>query len=349
VASRSLLLVVSLFVATWAHRGPLQVWDRWDSIWFLRIAEHGYQWSLHGKPATAFFPLYPLLIRAGTLCGVPALAVAIIISNLAFAGVLFYLYRLNAPRLGRRAVRISLWIVALFPTAVFTAAPYSESLFLLCAVLSLTAAEARHGPLSGTWTAVAIATRSVGVALIPALLLAVGLRHVRSWIVAGMLVAAVAAGYGMYLVQHSISLTAPLHAQIAWHRSLTFPWTGFVASLTWLIQQGPDHLPWAVENLLGMVVTVGFLGITVRAWRDLSSPSRAYCFAMWMMLLCTPEWRDGYYAPFSSMDRFVLALFPLAGWAATRLESSRLRATLAVQAALLLCATGVHLSGGWVG
>src|SRR6266542_5884552 len=33
------------------------VWARWDSVFFLRIAEHGYETLT--RSATAFFPLYP--------------------------------------------------------------------------------------------------------------------------------------------------------------------------------------------------------------------------------------------------------------------------------------------------
>src|ERR687897_1030699 len=33
---------------------------RWDSVWFLRIADTGYGDS---SPRAAFFPLYPLLVR----------------------------------------------------------------------------------------------------------------------------------------------------------------------------------------------------------------------------------------------------------------------------------------------
>ena len=36
------------------------VWARWDSGWFLRIAEHGY----HTGAETAFYPLYPALLAA---------------------------------------------------------------------------------------------------------------------------------------------------------------------------------------------------------------------------------------------------------------------------------------------
>src|SRR5512132_623613 len=40
---------------------------RWDSVWYLRIADSGYGDS---APRAAFFPLYPLLIRSlGTLLG----------------------------------------------------------------------------------------------------------------------------------------------------------------------------------------------------------------------------------------------------------------------------------------
>lgn len=36
------------------------VWTRWDSVWFLSIAEHGYRVPSHA--VTAFYPLYPATI-----------------------------------------------------------------------------------------------------------------------------------------------------------------------------------------------------------------------------------------------------------------------------------------------
>ncbi|HEX4678481.1 MAG TPA: hypothetical protein VH210_04625 [Gaiellaceae bacterium] len=38
----------------------IDLWGRWDGGWFARIAQHGYE-----QPhfTTAFFPLYPLLVR----------------------------------------------------------------------------------------------------------------------------------------------------------------------------------------------------------------------------------------------------------------------------------------------
>ncbi len=39
----------------------LDAWQRWDADWFLRIAGEGYD---PGNGSAAFFPLYPLLVRA---------------------------------------------------------------------------------------------------------------------------------------------------------------------------------------------------------------------------------------------------------------------------------------------
>ena len=38
----------------------LLMWVRWDALWYLKIAEHGYTQI----NALAFFPTYPMLIRA---------------------------------------------------------------------------------------------------------------------------------------------------------------------------------------------------------------------------------------------------------------------------------------------
>ena len=49
------------------------VWARWDSVWFLRIAEHGY--DVASGAAAAFYPLYPLSLagsRAGRSSSWPA-------------------------------------------------------------------------------------------------------------------------------------------------------------------------------------------------------------------------------------------------------------------------------------
>jgi hypothetical protein len=349
-------------VVLW-QRTPLFVWDQWDSRWYLGIASHGYRWSLNGKPSLAFLPLYPMLIHTLARNTPNAEIAAICISSAAFAGASFYLYRFTAPDWGEAAATRSVWLLALFPTAFVTFAPYTEGLWLLCAAGALYHARQGQPLRSGLWTAAAILTRSTGLILIPVLIVCfwsrrdlgrpeptfdVKARAARLFTAIGPPLLAVS-GYAGYLASQHLSLLQVLSAQRAWHRALAWPWTGFTTSLSWLATQGLSHPAWAVENVLQLAVTVIFLGLTAAAWTKLSSVVRIYCAGFWLLVLTSPQWLDGFYAPLSSMDRFVLALFPLAGWAACRLSARRFRLLLVGSSALFAGSTVVHLCGGWVG
>lgn len=153
----------------------------------------------------------------------------------------------------------------------------------------------------------------------------------------------------MYLATQHISLVHVFDSQRYWHRALTFPWTGFTASISWLTAHGASNLPFAIEDVLQLGVTVIFGVLTLAAWRHMGRAFAVYCAGFWLLVLSSPQWLDQFYAPFSSMDRFVLALFPLAGWAAARLSGHRFRLLLAASGMLMLGSAAVHLAGGWVG
>ena len=77
---------------------------RWDSVWYLAIAQGGYD---HQPARTAFFPLYPLAMRGlGTVIGSDLIA-GVLISLVAFAIALVLLYRLVALELERARPRAS--------------------------------------------------------------------------------------------------------------------------------------------------------------------------------------------------------------------------------------------------
>nr|MBF6592748.1 hypothetical protein [Ktedonobacterales bacterium] len=66
-------------VVTLSPRALALAWQRWDALWYLGIAQHGYT----SAQATAFFPLYPLSIRAVTLIiGPHWLAAGLLAANL---------------------------------------------------------------------------------------------------------------------------------------------------------------------------------------------------------------------------------------------------------------------------
>jgi hypothetical protein len=121
---------------THAFADPLFVpLARWDAVWYLRVADSGYGES---KERAAFFPLYPLLVRAvATPFGAtPAalLTAAYVIALAAFFGALALLYRLVSLELGRPLAQPAMLLLAVFPAAFYFGAPYAESLFLLLAI-----------------------------------------------------------------------------------------------------------------------------------------------------------------------------------------------------------------------
>ena len=77
------------------------VWARWDSVWFLRIAKHGYDAA--SGAASAFYPLYPgtVGLLGRVLFGHYVLA-GILISLAAAFGSFLLLHRVAEERLGRR-------------------------------------------------------------------------------------------------------------------------------------------------------------------------------------------------------------------------------------------------------
>jgi Mannosyltransferase (PIG-V) len=159
---------------------------RWDSTWYLIVAQRGYRLDLGAAtaPRAAYFPIYPLAMRAISWLGGPLVLAGVLVSLVAFMLGLYGLHRLTTlefarvARLGagsaepREVARLSVWVMAFAPMAFFFSAVYSESLFLALSVGLFWSA--RHGRWAavGALGAIAAATRNTGVVLIvPALLL----------------------------------------------------------------------------------------------------------------------------------------------------------------------------------
>ena len=156
----------------WAFGGLLDAWARWDAGWYLRIAEEGYKYDPAAPVSgVAFFPLYPLLIRAAAPLVGSRIVAGLLVSNLALAAASCLLYSLVAARLGRPTARRTLLLLSCFPYSLFLGAVYTEGLFLCLAVLAFWLAERRRWWLAGLAAGLCGATRLVGATLAPALAL----------------------------------------------------------------------------------------------------------------------------------------------------------------------------------
>jgi len=151
-------------------------WDafaRYDAGWYHGIASKGYVYGAGGRNNLAFFPLYPMLMRAGgKILGSRQedfYFAGIVVSWLAFAGAMVMLYRLARLDLGERAAVRAVLYAAVFPFAYFFGMVYSESLFFLALVTAAYAFRTRQWLLGSAAGAAMTATRVTGVIALPGL------------------------------------------------------------------------------------------------------------------------------------------------------------------------------------
>ena len=135
---------------------------RWDSVWYLQIAAHGY----FSPASTNFYPVYPLLVGLGARLSGNAIVAGIAISIGSTIVALTLLYRMALLDLGRPAARMTVLLVAVFPASLFLSAIYPTSLFLLLAIAAVYAARTERWPLAGLCGGLAAATSSDGILLI---------------------------------------------------------------------------------------------------------------------------------------------------------------------------------------
>ncbi|MFM8944674.1 MAG: mannosyltransferase family protein [Actinomycetota bacterium] len=290
---------------TW--HAVVTAWERFDALWFLRIAEEGYRLR---DASAAFFPGYPLLARvvAFPLGGSP-LAAGLFVSNAAFLGALALLHRLTRERFGDAAARGTILALCWFPTSHFFLMPYSESLFLLAAVGCLLAVSKERWDLAALAGAGAALTRSVGIVLAVALLAEAAVALRRGWRRAiGPLAAAcaTAAGLGAYLGWWALrgDGAAPLAFQENWGREPSLPWMTLLRGISIASERfrAGDGAYWVIDALVVVVVLAGAAWITPR----LRPGQAVFLWGTLVMPLCLvfPD------RPLMSMPRFVLVAFP---------------------------------------
>ena len=149
---------------TFPPHGPavLQPFLRFDATYYQSVWQSGYSGPLAANDA-AFYPLYPVLVRAvGALAIGPEIA-AVIISNVAFLAALFLIYLIALRHLEPAVAARSLWILALWPWAIFYSYAYAESVELLIVAAAFLLMERGAWIWSGAVAALAGASRPSGI------------------------------------------------------------------------------------------------------------------------------------------------------------------------------------------
>lgn len=146
------------------HNLLLDGWSRWDSGWYINIAQQGYSDAVHNVYLnTAFFPLYPLLIKGlSYLVGNVHIA-GLLISNLSLLAASLLLYQQISKKFDTGVAQKSLLLLLLNPFSFFFSAVYTESLFLLLVVLVFYFGSGKKWLPAALCAAAAGATRLVGI------------------------------------------------------------------------------------------------------------------------------------------------------------------------------------------
>lgn len=322
---------------------------RWDAVWYLRVAAHGY-----AGPSQGFFPLYPLLVKA--LAGFShsprtLLAASYATSLAAFAGALYLLHRLVALELGPRFAKPTLVLLAFFPGAIWFGAPYTESLFLLLVVGSFYAARTGHWALAGIAAALASATRSPGIALVAPLAVLWWVQRPRrarnlAWIgLAPLGIVAFSAYLGL---AHGDALAWQHWNERVWFHHFA-PLGGIVdgtraafdgvrqllsgsSDRIYFTPAGGDPFTVAWHNLQDFGFLLFALVAVVGVCRRLPAAYGAFSLAALALPLSTPVTPE----PLMSFGRYAAVAFPLFMWLALVCDTRRRRVAVLVPFVLLL-------------
>jgi hypothetical protein len=336
----------------------------WDAKSYLSIAQFGYG----AHYFTAFFPLYPAVVRLGDWSPQAGVFTGIVVSCVALLAALYLLHRLVALDFDREVADLAVALVAFFPMALFFSAVYTESLFLALSVGAIYAARRGWWRRACVVGGLAAATRLAGlVVAVPLIVLYLQARPRKrpgcglAWL---LVIPAGSLAFLAYLGIHGDWL-APLHAsRTYWDRRLV-PGLGLVDGIEAAVRSfhqlvvGPGHrilvtplggelsdpLRLAAANLtdfafLGFAV-VSAIGVV----RRLPAAYGAYVLASLAVIVSTTV----PYEPLASFPRYLAAVFPCQVWLATRLQGRVSRRVALVLSGLLLAVFSAQFArGAWV-
>jgi hypothetical protein len=332
---------------------------RWDSVWYMTIANSGYGGQL---ARTAFFPLYPMLIHAGAWIVGSDLISGILISLVCFVIALWFLYKLTYLHFGSEVAQVTVTLLAFAPFSFYFSAVYTESLFLALSLAAVYYARSGRWAIAGVLGLLAASSRNSGVLLIAllglmylygpresgALLTTWGRdhdprkwlpRYRLTWSAAWLLLIPVGLlAYLGYLWGLTGSPFTTFNVEQLWNHQLVGPFSGIwdgikaafyglrqlmhgqgSASCTALVRHcvpvyfklaGGDSLANAgIDLTLLGVFALAVLG-TIGVYRRLPFAYFAYVLLALLLPLSSPVISE----PFSSLDRYVMVLFPLFMW-----------------------------------
>jgi hypothetical protein len=322
-------------------RAPLaQIWGHYDALHYLEIARVGYTNSVSDPNNTAFFPLFPLLIRALSNLGLSAVAAGLVVSTSASLIASAYLFRLADEECGDGAGILAVLYLVFFPTAVYLCAPYTEALFLSGAIPAFYYARRGKWCFAAIGAAVATGTRVTGVFLLLGLFLEfleqrdISVRKAAKAFFLLLAGASPLIAYCLYLkAVRDDALNFLTVQRVGWGHEFTSPATVFLSTwhVFWQGHLGNAPVTEGVRLLWFGELAAAAIGVAFTIW---AIRKREWGYATYMGSLMLVLLLNG--PTYVSLPRYLLALFPIPLFLAeaTRERPLAAQALLAIEAPL---------------
>ena len=129
-----------------------EVFNGWDSGHYQHIAVNGYEYADDGREHNvAFFPLFPLMVRAMMSLGLSFDIAGTLINNGAFLIALYCVYSFVKQYCSRNQAEWTTAVLAFSPGSMFAGVIYTEGLYLALSTAALRAFDNRKYGWSTLW------------------------------------------------------------------------------------------------------------------------------------------------------------------------------------------------------
>lgn len=290
---------------------PLSSLLSWDARFYYFIAERGYQpidvRGVKHDLASAYYPLYPMLVSLAALIVATPLA-GLLLSNLLFLFGLMLFHRLIEAEHGLKIANSAIFALLLFPSSFFFSLVYTESLFFVLVLLTFLALREKRIVLVAISSLMLSLTRPVGVLiLIP--LLAYGCINWRSTTLRAKLLLILAPLSGFLLTQLVIaSYTGDLLSSFKAQAPFTSQYSllNLLHPVDWF-QKNFIEINWQLHGIgtsaLDRIFFVLYLPFLVLIWRHQPRIYFWYALAFGLVPALT--------GVINSYIRYLLVVFPL--------------------------------------
>ncbi len=288
----------------------LAPWFRWDTVHYLEISQHGYDYY---PSQSAWPPLYPFLIKLLSFVIHPPILSAISLSNLfcilAFYELFLFTFEMFDEYHAKRAVLFMVF----FPSAFYLVAGYSESLFLFLTIVCFRYIQKEKWASAGILCGLATFCRVQGILLlIPIVIKAFEQKKKESInlnFLPSLLIAPFA--YGLFSLYSKFGLRQnwPWKALLNnWELHFGWPWEGIFGNITAIFTKTLSYqfsLP--VVQFINLSAVIFSIYLLVRFWKKFPLWLNVYNLLCLILFLSKVDNQS----ILVSTVRYLISIFPI--------------------------------------